>query len=85
MPTPKVTDEQRMEGWQSRRLKAEDRFLGRLEKLEAAAEALVGELCREGVTVFYVNLKDRKGRFTGKTREGSLGDLIRYLIRNGYV
>ena len=43
-------------------------------------------LCREGKVVYYINLRDRNGRLTGKTK-GSMseGALIAYLIRNKYV
>lgn len=86
MPTPRKSIDELMDGRQLRRMKAEDRFLTRLEKQEAAAEALVGELCREGTTVYYINLKTRDGNFTGKTRESASSyELTDYLIRNHYV
>lgn len=70
---------------QTRRMKEEDRFLARLEKREAAADALIGELIRDGKTVFYINLTTRNGNLTGKTREGARFELTDYLIRNHYV
>jgi hypothetical protein len=52
---------------------------------EDAADRLVGELCREGKVIFYVNLRDRSGRLTGKTKEDTRLNLVAYLIRNRYV
>ena len=52
---------------------------------EDAADCLIGELCREGAVIFYVNLRDRSGRPTGKTKEGTRLNLVAYLIRNRYV
>lgn len=71
--------ERYLEARQSRRMAAQDRYLSRLEKREAAAEAMIGELCREGRTVFYVC------PVGGRYREGSRGDLIRFLLRNNYA
>lgn len=72
-------DELYLDGRHNRRMAAEDRYLTRLERHEAAAEAMIGELCREGRTVFYVWPQG------GKYREGTQGDLIRFLIRNNYA
>jgi hypothetical protein len=71
--------DQRLEWRQLRRMQAEDRALARIERLEAAAYAMVGELCREGQQVFYVCPPG------GKYREGARADLIAFLIRNRYV
>lgn len=78
--------ERNLEAKHTRRLKAEDRYLTRLEAKEAKAEALVGELVRNGETVYYINLSDRAGRPTGKTLENASSyPLVEYLIRNHYV
>jgi len=78
--------ERQMEARQARRMKAEDRFLGRQEKLEAKAAPLIGELCREGAEVYYINVLDRNGKPTGKTKESSsYYELVEYLIRNKYI
>ncbi|MEI8319485.1 MAG: hypothetical protein WCH79_16205 [Planctomycetia bacterium] len=69
----------------ARRDKAEGRFLDRIERKENAARPLIGELCRDGKTVHYVNCIDRLGRFTGKIREGSVVELLSFCIRNRYV
>jgi hypothetical protein len=69
----------------NRRVAAEDRYLIRLERKEAAAETLIGEVCRNGKMVNYINQIDRNGRMTGKTIEGSKLELVRYCIRNHYV
>ena len=71
--------DQQLEANQNRRMAAEDRYLKRLEKREAEAEKMIGELCREGRKVFYVY------PVGGKYREGSQGELIAFLIRNNYV
>lgn len=70
---------------QLRRMRAEGRYLDLREKQEAAAERYIGELCREGKTVYYINLQDRAGRYTGKTKEASWTALVDYLVRNDYV
>lgn len=84
--TARKNHEELMEGRQLRRMKEEDRFLARREAIEAKAEALVGELCREGRTVYYANLTTRDGDFTGKTYESASHTAVAdYLIRNHYV
>lgn len=79
--------ERQMEARDRRRGKADDRFLTRMEKLEQKAKQLVGELIREGRTIFYINLQTRDGHMTGRTREfgENYGEAIGYLIRNKYV
>jgi hypothetical protein len=62
-----------------RRFKSEDRFLRRIERRENQAEAMIGELCRSGRTVYYVYPAG------GKYKEGSRQDLIAYLLRKGYA
>jgi len=71
--------ERQLDANQSRRMKAEDRYLGRLERREAEAEKMIGELCRDGHTVHYVH------PVGGRYREGSHSELINFLIRNNYV
>ena len=62
---------------EARHYRADDRFLDKMEK----AQTLIGELCREGKTVYYVNIRGNKG----KIREGAQHELIDFLIRNRYV
>jgi hypothetical protein len=59
----------------------------KIAKLEdkIIASCIIGTLCREGKTVHYINLTNRKGQYTGKIKTGSQHDLMSYLIRNGYV
>lgn len=64
---------------QNRRLAAEDRYLAKIERREAAAETMIGELVRDGQTVYYVWPQG------GKYREGERADLIAFLIRNNYA
>lgn len=71
--------ERNLEAKQARRMHAEDRYLARMEKREAVAATMIGELCREGRTVFYVYPAG------GKYREGSFGELIAHLIARRYA
>ncbi len=71
--------DQQLDARQTRRMKSESRFLDRMERREMAAEAMIGELCREGRTVFYVWPQG------GKYREGSRGELVNFLTRNRYA
>ena len=64
------------------RMNRDDKTVERLERLEEKAMHLIGELCRAGKTVYYVNCHPL---YKGKTREGSQADLLAFLIRNGYV
>ena len=77
--------EKMLTGKMNRRIATEDRYMDRIEKKEAAAETLIGEINRNGKTISYINQIDRSGRFTGKTIEGSKMELVRYCIRNNYV
>lgn len=81
------SDERRLEIMEARHVRADDRYLDKLDRFEAKIErmGLIGEVMREGKTVHYINLLDRAGNFTGKTKEGSEFDLTKYLIRNRYV
>lgn len=47
-----MDDHKQLEARQARRMKAEARFLERREKREQAAERMIGELCRDGKTVY---------------------------------
>jgi hypothetical protein len=71
--------DQSLDARMSRRLLAQDRALARLEKREAAADQMIGELCRNGRPVFYVF------PVGGKYREGHRAELISYLIRNRHA
>lgn len=80
------TIEQDLDTRDLRRLRAEHRYLVKLERLERKCEPLIGELCRQGATVYYINLANRAGHLTGKTKErASYFELVNYLIRNHYV
>ncbi len=71
--------ERQLEANQGRRMAAQDRFLDRIERREADAETMIGELCRNGKPVFYVYPQG------GKYREGTRSDLVNFLIRNNYA
>lgn len=62
---------------ESRRLKAEDRMLARLEKREAVAETQIGELNCGEYYVYPVGGKYKQSK--------SRAELINYLIRNNYA
>ena len=68
------------------RFAAQDRAIDRLDRQMAAAEPLIGILCREGQTIYYVNQLDRSGRLTGKVIERTnRAAIIDYVTRNHYV
>lgn len=69
-----------------RRFAAEARAYDKVGRQIDAADALIGELRREGCTVFYINVRSKDGRLTGATREFShRWHASSYLIRNRYV
>jgi hypothetical protein len=68
--------ESNLEGRVNGRLKREARYLDRLEKREAAADRMIGELNSGKLYVFPVG---------GKYREGMRSELIAFLIRNNYA
>lgn len=68
-----------LETRQLRRMRHEDKMLGKLEKREEAASHMIGELCKEGRTVYYV------WPVGGRYREGQRHELIAFLIRNNYA
>jgi hypothetical protein len=81
-------DERRLEILEARHVAADERFMDKMDRDYAKAErsGLVGEIIRDGKTVYYINLSDRNGRLTGKTKESASDyDLYKYLIRNRYV
>ena len=81
-----ITDEQFLEARYSRREKAFDRAMDRRERRERQAQPLVGQLMKEGVIVFYINVRSMKGFFTGKIKEFTdEWDAVQFLVRNHYV
>lgn len=69
-----------------RREASNNRAWDKLGRQQSEAEHLVGELCREGATVFYINVRSKAGRLTGATREfATKFDAVHFLIRNRYV
>lgn len=74
------TIEQHLNAREARRNAAEHRYLCRLEKLETLAAPMVGELCREGRTVYYCF--PAGGRYFEST---SHTEVVDYLIRNKWV
>jgi hypothetical protein len=76
---PMYNFERNLEAKQTRRMKAEDRYITRLERLQIKAEEMIGAVMRNGVEVFYVFPEG------GKYREGRFSELVDFLIRNKYV
>lgn len=78
----RMTDDERMEARDRARGRAEakqcDRIDAHLDRLEAA-DARIGELCREGKQVLYVYTAG------GRYREGARRDLREFLVRNNYA
>lgn len=68
-----------------RRLASEARLETRLERREAEAATLIGELQRGPKTVYYINILGKNGRPTGRIKEGTYAELVNYLLRNKYV
>ena len=68
-----------------RRMRAEDKWLAKREKLEAKAKPFIGELNRYDekadrcFTVYYVFPAG------GKYKEGTYDQLVTYLARLGYI
>lgn len=71
-----MTIEQQLNAREARRLAAQDRFLARIEKREAEAEKMIGELSSGKCYVWPVG---------GKYREGTRSELVAFLIRNNYA
>ena len=72
----KQSIEQQLDAKMARRLAAESRYLDRLERKEAKAERMIGELVSGKLYIYPVG---------GKYREGTRAELISFLIRNRYV
>lgn len=70
---------QQLEGNQNRRMASQNRFLANIDSREEEAEAMLGQLIREGKVVYYVMPQG------GKYREGTRLELVASLIRNNYV
>jgi hypothetical protein len=68
--------DQQLQATQLRRMAAQDRFLARLEKREAVAEQMIGELSSGKCYVWPQG---------GKYREGTRAQLVSFLLRNRYV
>lgn len=71
-----VDMDRHLDARQSRRIASENRFLTRIERREAAAGAMIGELNSGKLYVWPIG---------GKYREGSRDDLIAFLLRNNYA
>ena len=77
--TTKLDYETLMERRTASRMDRDCKAFDAMRRREDAADAMIGELCREGRIVHYVY------PVGGKYREGQPSDLRRFLIRNGYA
>ena len=68
--------DQQLDARLARRMAAQDKFLARVERREAAADRMVGELSSGKCYVWPVG---------GKYREGTRFELVAFLIRNNYA
>ena len=68
--------DQQLNATQSRRMAAQDRYLSRIDRREAAAASMIGELSSGKCYVWPVG---------GKYQEGNRADLISFLVRNNYA
>ena len=74
------TIEQHLNAREARRFAAEHRAMCRAEKLEAKAAPRVGELCRNGATVYYC--WPAGGSYF---ESASHSAVVAYLVRNKWV
>lgn len=75
-----MIEDRRLDNLENRHFAADDRWLSKMDRMEKLAEPLIGELCREGKTVYYVNTCN------GKTREATnKHELVEFLGRNNYI
>ena len=69
-----------------RRFVSDQRAWDRMGRQLNDADALIGELMSEGVCVFYINVRSKNGKLTGKIRRfPNRSDARQFLIRNRYV
>jgi hypothetical protein len=74
------TLEAQLETKQLRRMRHEDKILNKQERLELLANEQIGELCREGKTIYYS--WPQGGRYYENASWSAVADR---LIRNGWV
>lgn len=81
-----MINENWFEARHKRRMAQEPCQLERLDRRLAAADELIGELRRATGRVFYINVRGKTGRLTGRIREfASRCDARDFLMRNRYV
>lgn len=76
----KLTFDELLDAKHNARLRREDKQLARLERIDQQVAPLIGELCREWHTVYYVF--PAGGRYFEST---SWVECSNYLVRNKYV
>jgi hypothetical protein len=79
MTTARMTFDQRIDARDAARQRRESKAHDRLVAREEKADAMVGELVRDGRTVHYFYPAG------GKYREGNRLDLVQFLVRNNYA
>lgn len=70
---------------ESQRFAADDRYMDKLERQQRIAEPMYCMLMRDGKPVWYINIMNKDGKYTGKTKEGTKSELFAYMQRNNYV
>jgi hypothetical protein len=68
--------DQQLNATQARRMRAQDRYLDRIDARETKADQMIGELSSGKCYVFPVG---------GKYYQGTRSELVRFLIRNNYA
>lgn len=71
--------EREIESKALRRARSDEKFITQLDRAMKRADKLIGEINRDGQTVYYCWPQG------GRYREGSHFDLSMFLIRNKYV
>lgn len=71
---------------EKRRLRADAAASDRLDRRFDEAEALVGQLMREGKLVYYLNVRTRRGKLTGEIITfPTHWDAVQYALAKRYV
>jgi len=84
-----ITIDQQIAGNQNRRIANQNRMDANYDVMDVrleAAEELVGELCSEGKTVFYINQRKANGALMGTIKRFEYRlQAVQFLIRNDYA
>jgi hypothetical protein len=84
-----ITIDQQISGNQNRRIANQNRMDLRADVMgtrEDAAEELVGKLCSEGKTVFYINQRNKDGKIMNSIKKFEFHfQAVEFLLRNNYL